>query len=90
MLCLSDDNQKSNAVSTHCIELIRLISDPTIMCDGDPTAFANGSKPSVVGAIGFKVVPMSLYGQTGGGKDGGEPVAKIAIREEDKTQAARS
>jgi hypothetical protein len=58
--------------------------------DGDPSALADGFQPSLIGAVGLEMVVVAFDAQSGPQENTGEAGAEIAVREKDKTQAARS
>ena len=60
------------------------------MRDGNPATARDVWQPHVVGAIGWKVIGVSFYAKSRVPQDRGKLQAKIAIGEEDDTQATRS
>ena len=87
---LADYNQQGDAMSDYRLKLVGFVADPAIMADRNPAPLPNGCQPLVVRAIRFEVIRMPLDLEASGGKDVGELLAEVAIREEDAAQAARS
>lgn len=88
--CLADYHERRHSMTNYSLELVGLVANPPIMTDGDPTLLSNGLQPLIVRASRFEVIRMPLDLEAGGGKDVGELLAEVAIREENAIQAARS
>jgi hypothetical protein len=71
-------------------ELIRLVPDPCVVRDPDPTAASDLAHPVFVGSVGREMIGMALDGEPAGSQDLRELIAEVAVREEDNGQAARS
>jgi len=82
--------EQSNSVLDNRITLIRLVSNASIVREGNPTSFANFCKPFWVGSFCIKVICMKLHCEPSGPKNTWKLLAKIAIGKVDKAQAARS
>ena len=72
------------------IEFIRLVANPPIVRECDPTALADLLEPQRVRRIIGEVISVPLDCQTAGFQNLGELFAEIAIGEINKAQAARS
>src|ERR1700722_221094 len=88
--CLADDNQQGDAVLHDGIELIRLVANPAIWRECDPSALAGRPEPQLVRRIVGEVISVPLDCQVAGFQNLRESFAEIAIGEIDKAQAARS
>ena len=71
-------------------ELVRFVSDAPIVAYGNPAAAADGAQPLLISAIGREMVAVALYLQSRGGENVWKACSEVAIREENKVQAARS
>jgi len=71
-------------------ELVRLVSDPTIVGDRDPAVLPDVLEPRLIGAVGWEEIVVPLDGQSGVDEDLWKALAEIAVGEKDKAQAARS
>jgi len=56
------------------IQLVGLVPDPGVMCDGDPAPTADSFEPLLIGAIGTEMIAMTLDAQAGRGEDVWEDV----------------
>jgi hypothetical protein len=61
-----------------------------IVAYGDPTAVADGAQPLLIRAIGLEMVDVAFYLQSCRGKNARKACSEVAVREENKVQAARS
>ena len=62
---MSDNHKKRYAMPHDGRELVRLVANSTIVCDGDPAVAPDGFKPLFVRGVGYKVICMALHSQTG-------------------------
>jgi len=87
---VADDDQYSGLMLDDSREFIRLITDSSVMREGDPPALCNFWQPDSVVAIRREVICVAFYCKPGGAQDGWKLMTEIAVREEDNAQAARS
>ena len=87
---MADHDQQRDSVPDHCGKFIGLVADSAVVRDGDPRSLSCRFKPIFVGTIRCKVIDMPLDAQSGGGKNFRKALSKIAVREKDRIQAARS
>lgn len=87
---VADDHEQRNPVPHDGIEFIGLVADAAIMCERDPSSLTDRSQPVFIGAIGREVISVFLDPQSSLLQCLREAGAEIAIREEDKRQAACS
>jgi hypothetical protein len=83
-------NQQGHAVESDCVQFVRLVPNPLVMSDGDPTALPHHAEPVLIGRIGREMVLMFLNLQSRLLEDRRKLLAEVAVREVDDTQAARS
>lgn len=72
------------------LKLVGFVANSAVVTDGDPALLADCFQPFIVGTIRLEVIRMPLDLEASSGKDFGELLAEVAIREENATQAARS
>lgn len=87
---VAHDDQQRNAMVDHRLSFVWGIADTTVMGQRDPAPPADLFKPFFVGRIVDKMIGMPFNLQPGVPQDIRESISEIAIREIDKTQAARS
>jgi hypothetical protein len=80
----------NNVVLDDGRDLVRLVPDAPVVRHGDPAAARDIAQPDIVRAIWCKVIGVTLYVKSCVAQDGRKLQAKIAIGEEDNTQATRS
>lgn len=86
----SDDDEQRDTMQIDRGELVRFISDASIVAYGNPTAAADRAQPIHIGAIGREMIAVAFYLQPRGGENVRKARPEVAVREEDKIQAARS
>lgn len=73
--CFANYHQEADSVLHDCGELVRLIADPRVMRDRDPSLASDGFEPFGVGTIRPKVITVPLDAEAGGGEDLGKGVS---------------
>lgn len=86
----TDDHKQPNAMTNDRFQLVRLVANPAIVGDGNPSALTHSSQPFLIGAVMREMIDMPLYGQLRVPENLAEPLAKIPVREEDSRHPARS
>lgn len=87
---LADEHEEGDPIRDHGLQFIWLIANPAVVCDGNPTAFANCGEPLFVGGPRAEVIVVALDGQPSIAENLREPLAQVPVCEVDKAQAARS
>ena len=87
----SNHHQQPHVVPLNRLEFVRLVRDPRVVGQGDPSPLPNRVQPLLVRAVvSLEVIADSLDGESGVPEDLAELQAEISVREIDDTQAARS
>ena len=86
----ADDDEQRHTMSNDRGKLVRFVPDALIVAYGNPAAAADGVQPLLISAIGREMVAVALYLQSRGGENVWKACSEVAIREENKVQAARS
>jgi len=87
---LADDDEQRHAMSNDRGEFVWIVSNASIVAYGNPAAAADGAQPVHIGAIGREMVAVAFYLQSRRGENVRKACSEVAVREEDKVQAARS
>ena len=88
--CAAHDDNEGNLMGQYGLEFVRLVPDPLVVSDGDPTTFTNESQPLLVRRVGSKMLIVSLNLEARFLKNGGELPGEVAVREVDRGQAVCS
>ena len=89
-LYFADDDEQHHAMSNDRVELVRVVSDASIVAYGNPAAVTDGAQPLLIRAIMREMVTVAFYLQTCSGKSARKACSEVAVREENRVQAARS
>ncbi len=86
----ADDDDQRHAMANDHGALVRFVPDAFIVAYGNPAAIADGAQPLLISTIGREMIAVAFYLQSRGGKNVRKACSEVAVREENKVQAARS
>jgi hypothetical protein len=87
---LPDDHKQCHSVAHDSVAFVGLVSDAVVVAQRDPTTIAYLLEPDLIGDIVGEVIRVTFYREAACSENFGELLPKIAIREIDRVQAARS
>jgi hypothetical protein len=87
---LAHDDEEGGSMPSNRSQLVGLVADARVVRDRSATAPSHVLDPGFIGAVVRKQLAVPFHCEAGGHQDVWETLAEIAVREEDRGQAARS